>query len=72
VVTVGEGDGVSGVFGKVSRGGFEHEAGDWGVNEGIMGIEIEEGVIGTIDVVVVGVGVEKGKLFSLKTTCLAI
>jgi hypothetical protein len=37
-----------------------------------MGIEIEEGVIGTIDVVVVGVGVEKGKLFSLKTTCLAI
>jgi hypothetical protein len=29
------------------------------------------GVIGTVDVVV-GVGVEKGKLFSLKTTCLAI
>jgi hypothetical protein len=36
-----------------------------------MGIEIKGGVIGTIDVVV-GVGVEKGKLFSLKTTCLAI
>jgi hypothetical protein len=71
VFTVGEGDGVSGVFGKVSRGGSEHEAGDWGVKEGIMGIEIKEGVIGTVDVVV-GVGVEKGKLFSLKTTCLAI
>jgi hypothetical protein len=36
-----------------------------------MGIEIEEGVKGTVDVLV-GVGVEKEKLFSLKTTCLAI
>jgi hypothetical protein len=36
-----------------------------------MGIEIEEGVIGTVDVLF-GVGVEKGKLFSLKTRCLAI